>query len=479
MIFTSLEFLALFLVTYTVYWLSPGKFRIYILLVSSMIFYASWSFPFLIHFFSVVTVNYYLMEHYRKNHKNWAYISALGVNFLNLVFFKYFYFLSDLLGRLLGLEFLHESSLRSAHRAIGIEILLPLGISFYTFQLIAYCIDLKRGTYTEKHSLPEVLLFISFFPQLIAGPIMRSSELLPQISRMQDSTQNQPEEDDIKTGLWFILFGTVKKIFISDNIINILIRFKNMNPGDISGADVWILCICFLIMLYSDFSAYSDLASGLGKLLGFDIPVNFRAPFLMSSFTDLWKRWHLTFSSWIRDYIFIPMGGSKSSEFFSYRNLIVTFSLAGLWHGASYTFLVWGLLMGFFLSMEVFLQNRGLLDFPKNVFAIIFKRFVIWVLYLSSGVFFFAPNWEFATICIKNMFNLNLFNKTNIFAFQLREIFLSVIAISFFHWIESSPDNIQKLRSYENYSLTLLISALFLIISQTITEKKDFFYFQF
>lgn len=419
------------------------------------------------------------MEYYRREKRNWIFYLSLGISILNLVFFKYFYFLSDVLGRLLSLNFLLESNLRYAHKLDGFEILLPLGISFYTFQIIAYCIDMKRETYSKKHSLAEVLLFISFFPQLIAGPIMRSSELLPQISQMQDSTQNQPNTDDMKAGLWLILFGTVKKVFISDNIINILIKFKNMNPESISGTDVWLLCVCFLIMLYSDFSAYSDLAIGLGKLLGFQIPINFRAPFLMSSFTDLWKRWHLTFSSWIRDYIFIPLGGSKVSEFSTFRNLIVTFSLAGLWHGASYTFLIWGLFMGLFLSAEVFLHNRGFQEIPIGITARIFKRMIIWILYLSSGVMFFAPNLEFAVICIKNMFNLNLFPKTHILPYQLGEIVLSVTAVVFFHWVESAPNNIQKIRSYENYSLPFLIIALFFAISQTVTEKKDFFYFQF
>lgn len=479
MLFTSLEFLILFLITYTAYWLAPGKRRIYILLIASIIFYASWSIPFLMHFFMIITVSYCLMEYYRDTKRNWIFFSALGINILNLVFFKYFYFLSDVLGRLLYLPFLLEPNLRSEHKIIGIEILLPLGISFYTFQIIAYCIDIKRGTYSEKHSLAEVLLFISFFPQLIAGPIMRSSELLPQISQMKHSKQIQPEENDMKLGLWLILFGTVKKIFISDNIVNILVQFKNMNPEQISGTDVWILCICFLIMLYSDFSAYSDLAVGLGKLLGFQIPINFRAPFLMSSFTDLWKRWHLTFSSWIRDYIFIPMGGSRGSEFAICKNLILTFSLAGLWHGASYSFLIWGSLMGLFLSGEVFLQKKGFQENPKNIFLKIMKRTTIWILYLSSGVFFFAPNWKFAVTCLKNMFNPNFFPYSLMLPFQLYEIALSIIGILFFHWIESESSNIEKIRSYEKFSLPFLIISVFLLISLTFSEKKDFFYFQF
>ncbi len=479
MIFTSLEFLILFLVTYIAYWLSPGKLRIYILLTSSVIFYASWSIPFLIHFFIIITINYYIMEYYRKKKEDWVFFSALGIDILNLVFFKYFYFLSDVLGRLLGLNILLESNLRSAHKLLDIKILLPLGISFYTFQIIAYCIDLKKGTYSEKHSLTEVLLFISFFPQLIAGPIMRSSELLPQISQMKYSTQCQPDEDDMKSGIWLILFGTVKKIFISDNIINILIRFKNMNPEQISGADVWILCVCFLIMLYSDFSAYSDLATGLGKMLGFQIPPNFRAPFCMSSFTDLWKRWHLTFSSWIRDYIFISLGGNRVSELSIYRNIFITFTFAGLWHGASYTFLIWGVLMGLFLSVEVFLQRRGFEEIPKNIFTKVSKRVFIWIIYLSSGVFFFAPDWNFAVVCIGNMFSINAFGKTQILPFQRGEIITSMVGILFFHWIEFDRSHFQRIRIYESISLPLLIIAIFLIISQTVTEKKEFFYFQF
>lgn len=479
MLFVTISFLIFFITVYSLYWLIQPKYRMDLLLIASLFFYATWSIPFTFHFVGIIAINYYLLEVYKSKKREWIFFIVQGINLINLAFFKYFYFFGDVLGRILNINWLIESELRNSHKSLGYEIFLPLGISFYTFQIMAYGFDLKRGTYVRNHSFKEVLLFITFFPQLIAGPIMRSSELLPKIADYATLPVQEADAENIKKGLWYIIIGVVKKVFIADRVSVILYSFIAMNPSDFSAYDIWFLCIAFMVMLYSDFSAYSDLARGLGFLLGFDIPINFRAPFLMYSFTELWKRWHLTFATWIRDYIFIPLGGSRSGEWKLYRNLMITFTLGGLWHGASYTFLTWGFFMGIFLSIEAFLSKRGYSDLPSNIFLRLARILIFWILYMSSGIFFFAPDWSWGFIAFKKMFHFQLDAKNLISFQQMNTIGSYFIAVLLLQWIELKPENFQKIRKYEVIVLPICILIIFIALTQFETEKKDFFYFQF
>lgn len=479
MLFVTVSFLIFFQVVYTLYWIIPPRYRMNLLLAASIFFYSTWSIPFTFHFILIVAVNYYLLEIYRAKKREWIFYLVQVINIGNLAFFKYFYFLADIVGRIVELEFLQEVNLRLLHKSVGHEIILPLGISFYTFQVMAYGFDLKRGIYTRSHSFRDVLLFITFFPQLIAGPIMRSVDLLPSIADYEKLPLNKPDIEKLKTGIWYIVIGIIKKLFIADKVGEILNVYTQTNPTEHNAFGIWILCIAFIVMLYSDFSAYSDLARGLGFLLGFDIPINFRAPFFMYSFTELWKRWHLTFAYWIRDYIFIPLGGSKYGELRLYRNLMITFILGGFWHGASYTFLAWGFWMGVFLSVEAFLAKRGYSELPANVFARIFRILIVWILYLSTGVFFFAPSWDWALLAIKQMFSFSLAIPGLMNIEQIIIILVWFISVLCLQWLEKSPENFLVLRKKENFFLPIVILILFVAVTQIDTSKKDFFYFQF
>jgi alginate O-acetyltransferase complex protein AlgI len=479
MLFVTLSFLIFFIIVYLVYWTIAPKYRMNLLLAASIYFYSTWSIPFTIHFIAMIAVNYYLLDVYKAKKREWIFYLVQGINIGNLVFFKYFYFLANMAGQLLGMEFLEETNLRSLHKLAGYEIILPLGISFYTFQVMAYGFDLKRGSYTRNHSFKEVLLFITFFPQLIAGPIMRATELLPAIADYETLPIKEPSLEKIKLGLWYILIGVTKKLFIADKVGEILNSFVATTPTDHNPLEIWILCIAFIVMLYSDFSAYSDLARGLGFLLGFTIPVNFRAPFFMYSFTELWKKWHLTFALWIRDYIFIPLGGSKEGEWRLYRNLIITFTLGGLWHGASYTFLIWGFLMGIFLSIEAFLSRRGYSELPANPILRVIRISVVWILYLSTGVFFFAPNWTWAVLAIQQMFSFGISVPGLLTSSQIGIILLCFLIVLVLQWLELKPENFKVLERWEKFLLPIFILILFVAIAQMETPKKDFFYFQF
>ncbi|MCM8820056.1 MAG: MBOAT family protein, partial [Candidatus Omnitrophica bacterium] len=288
----------------------------------------------------VVAINYYGMELWKIYKKKWILIFLLSIDILNIAIFKYFYLFWDFLGILFKNQNWLESNLRESLSIYGLEIFLPLGISFYTFQIMSYSYDVYSGRYKGKHSFKEVLLFILFFPQLIAGPIMRSENLLPQIQNIE--SKNIPNFKTLQEGFWYILIGVFKKLLIADTLSNVVSPIFYQPVETLSSFEIWIYVFANLMMLYCDFSAYSDIAKGCGYFLGFEIPINFKAPFFMHSVSDFWRRWHLTFSMWIRDYIYIPLGGSKVPELRNYFNLIITFFLGGLWHGASYNFIIWG-----------------------------------------------------------------------------------------------------------------------------------------
>ncbi|MBM9576583.1 MBOAT family protein [Leptospira sp. 201903070] len=453
----------------------------YFLLASSLIFYGSWSFAFLIHFLSILVLNYYLWNLYRINRNHRLFFIIQFLNLLNLAFFKYFYFLADLISIPLRNPAWVEQNLRQTHSELGYEILLPLAISFYTFQIMSYGFDLRNGTFDQKHSLSEFLLFISFFPQLIAGPIVRSRDLLPQIRSLRNGTLPIPSGYDVKNGLWLLLSGVIKKLFIANQLlasIQPLLLPDSPSVFEIKPVSFWILSSSFLVMLYADFSGYSDIARGLGKLLGFELPINFKAPFLFSSFGDLWKRWHLTFSSWIRDYIFIPLGGSRVSETRLWFNLCFTFFLGGLWHGAKIPFAVWGLCMGVFLSVEVFLNKRNLFEW-NGIPGKILKRIIIWILYLSSGVFFFAPDWQWGKQAIIRMFDFNgdYFSGTQIVPYS--SFFLAVVITFVFQIIEEYPNVLAPFKKREVWLLPLTVVLVAFGLTQIPSGSQDFFYFQF
>jgi len=482
MLFVTDTFLLFFIVVYLAYWLVPFRFRVNLLIVASIYFYATWSALFAVHFVVVILINYYVMEYWRKSRKNWIFFTLQAANVLNIAVFKYYYLFADIVGFVARIDFLRAPLLREADRAAGTEILLPLAISFYTFQIMSYGIDIYRGTYTEKHSLREVVLFKTFFPQLIAGPIMRSSDLLPQI-RECDEGKKLPDRSEMRHGLWYILFGIIKKMIIADSLLLLLAPAIAAPASKIVQFDplhLWLLLLGAMFMLYADFSAYSDMARGFGYLLGFEIPINFAAPYFMKSISDFWRRWHLTFSYWIRDYIFIPLGGSRVREWRVYVNLIITFFIGGLWHGASYTFILWGTVTGVLLSIEAFLYKRGLEEWPASPLKRVVKLVITWIVFVPTAALFFGTGIDWSFAVIERMFTL-----TDIGADGLRHlagaesISYSIVALLLFHLLEQYPSLLQRMRQHERWLLPLFAVVTIVAMTQFSTDKKDFFYFQF
>ncbi|MCG6144728.1 MBOAT family O-acyltransferase [Leptospira bandrabouensis] len=345
--FTSLSFLLFFLVIYCLHWMIRGKFRLGFLFLASFAFYAAWSIPFAFHFLTIVLLNHFFNKQILKNKSSFWYPVSLFVNFGNLFLFKYFYFLWDVFFQLTGSIWFAPESIQSfLNSQFGVDsITLPLAISFYTFQMVAYTIDIKRGNAEENPSFLQFALFIFFFPQLVAGPIVRHGEFFYQLEVWN------AKKEQLFEGYYLVFLGLFKKVVLADNLSPV-IEPVFQNPELYDGFTNLIAMFGYSARVYCDFSGYTDLARGLGKLLGINLPENFHAPFLSGSVRELWTRWHMTLATWIKDYIYFPLGGSRVTELRGYVNLIVTFTLAGFWHGANFTFIIWGFLHGVMLSVE-------------------------------------------------------------------------------------------------------------------------------
>jgi D-alanyl-lipoteichoic acid acyltransferase DltB (MBOAT superfamily) len=345
MLFTSFNFLVFFTIVFLGYWLLSRPLQNRLLLLASYFFYGliDWRFLFLIaisttvDFFIARAIHAVPRDSERRNltKRKLLLIASLAAQLGTLGFFKYFnFFLSSIEG-LFSVIGLHAVN-------YGLEIVLPVGISFYTFKTITYTIDIYRGELAPASSFLDYALFVSFFPTLLAGPIIRARDFLPQLVKVRTLSRA-----DFVEGIHLIFWGLVKKVYMADNLASIANKmFANPEP---TGMHTLVASYCYAFQIYGDFSGYSDIAQGCSKLLGLNIVSNFRYPYAATNPSDFWTRWHISFSTWIRDYIFTPLGGAWHGMAKAYRNLAITMLLAGLWHGAAWTFVFWGAYQGLLL----------------------------------------------------------------------------------------------------------------------------------
>ena len=337
MLFNSLAFFAFLAVVYPVYrWLSwRGQNRW--LLAASYFFYGAWDWRFLGLIFVSTLLDYVValaLAASRDPRRRRQLVSVSIVGNLGLLgVFKYADFFADSLVELAGVFGLTLSPLT-------LHVILPVGISFYTFQTLSYTIDVYRGRLEPCRDFFDFALFVAFFPQLVAGPIERATNLLPQIQRAR-----RPDAEAIGSGAWLVLWGTFKKVAIADNVLPIV--HAVFAPGaQPTGPEVLMASYAFGLFAYCDFSGYSDIARGSARLLGFELMLNFDLPYFASSLRDFWRRWHISLSTWLRDYLYIPLGGNRGGSLRTYRNLMLTMALGGLWHGAAWPFVLWGVFHG-------------------------------------------------------------------------------------------------------------------------------------
>lgn len=339
MLFNSSEFFLFFPVVVATYFLLPFKSRVWFLLAASYFFYASWKIEYLGLILFSTFIDYWVSlkissSQEKAKRKSWLYLSIfanLGILFV----FKYFNFFIENASELLNQLGLNYSSPIA-------NLLLPIGISFYTFQSMSYSIDVYHNKVTPERNFGVFALYVSFFPQLVAGPIERANRLIPQLK-----IEHNFDYKKVVSGLKQMLWGFFKKLVIADNLAQI-VDLIYTTPNEFGGALLLLGTFCFAFQIYCDFSGYSDIAIGAARVLGINLMENFNVPYLSKSIPEFWKRWHISLSEWFRDYVYIPLGGNRVSATFFAANILIVFTVSGLWHGANWTFVIWGCLHGLF-----------------------------------------------------------------------------------------------------------------------------------
>ena len=363
MSFNSLAFLIFFVVFFSLYWTLSGRARLWLCLIGSYFFYGWWKWYLLSLIILSTGIDYFiglaLGKTESKSRRKFLVTLSVCSNLGILAVFKYFNFFAESLSEL-------ASGLGITLDWTTLNIILPVGISFYTFQSLSYSIDVYRRKIPHEPDWLKFATFVSFFPQLVAGPIVRASVFLPQLQ-----SDRVYRWENVVDGFGQVLLGFFKKLVIADTLALVVDPMFDF-PGGYSAINVIILAVLFSFQVYCDFSGYSDIAIGSARMLGFELPINFNFPFFASSLADFWRRWHITLSTWLRDYLYFPLGGSRGSLWLTRRNLFLTMLLAGLWHGAAWTYVVWGGLFGLAMLIERELIRR----FPLKVNSLILSGVV-------------------------------------------------------------------------------------------------------
>jgi len=478
LLFNSIEFLVFLPIVFSLYWFVLNKnlfFQNLLILLSSYLFYGWWDYRFLslIIFSTIVDFfigkKIYLTKDIKK--RKLFLMLSLVVNLGILGFFKYFNFFIDSFSDFISLTGYNIDNQWT------LSIILPVGISFYTFQTMSYSLDIFRKEMKPVNDFVAFASFVSFFPQLVAGPIERAKALLPQMMKKRNFDYLQA-----MFGLRLIIWGMFKKVVVADSLAKYVDIFY-ANPNDYTGLPSIIAILFFTFQIYCDFSGYSDIAIGTARLFGIKLNRNFNVPYISTSFTEFWKRWHISLSSWFRDYVYISLGGNRVGKLINYRNLIITFIVSGLWHGANYTFIVWGAIHGFLLIVEKFFADLKSGISINRIIKIIVTFFITNI----TWVFFRSNNISEAFSILKNATDLNMDLNSTIYSFRglgidffellmMCSLILLIICIEFFE------DKTKKLTFYKSNRIQFIwiqILIFFILFFSTRGELKNFIYFQF
>ncbi len=482
MLFNSYQFLIFFISITFLYFIIPHKYRWVLLLSASYYFYMSWKAEYIILILLSTFVDYIcgikIDESDSLSKKKIYLIISISINLLILFGFKYFNFFSLSINTLLNGMNIFRTIPYSG-------FLLPVGISFYTFQTMSYTIDIYLGKrHAEKH-LGIFALYVSFFPQLVAGPIERSTHLLPQFRE-----KHHWDSRRIAEGIKIILWGLFKKIVIADRMA-ILVNTVFETPALFEGFPLILSVIFFSIQIYCDFSGYSDIAIGTAKVMGFDIMLNFRRPYWAISISDFWKRWHISLSTWFRDYLYFPLGGNRVAKARWIFNIVLTFLLSGLWHGAAWTFIIWGFIHSIYLITEkmlihLFEKNRFIKEIKKHWLMRIFAVLSTNILILFAWIFFRSVSINDAFYIIIHMFKgfswNNIYSTINL-GLSAAEILICMCSLLLMLVI----DCFQRGREYSGVFIQAPVIIRWLIyiiiiagiLMFPVTSKNEFIYFQF
>ncbi len=459
--------------------------NLFLTVVSLYFYYLSGGYFFVLLVISTL-IDYYIGkwidESENQKHRKWLLVASMVSNLALLVYFKYTFFFTDTFNTIFETNLqaqnilaIWANSLTNSQFDIN-KIILPVGISFYTFQTMSYSIDIYRRELKPVKNIWDFAFFVSFFPQLVAGPIVRASEFVPQIYQNYRLSQQE-----FGKAIFLIINGLIKKIFISDYIsINFVDRIFE-NPAEYSGFEILMGVYGYAIQIYCDFSGYSDIAIGLALLLGYRLTLNFNSPYKALNITDFWRRWHISLSSWLRDYLYISMGGNRKGKFKTYLFLLITMLLGGLWHGAHVRFIIWGALHGAALA----LHKLWLANFPDRnptFFGKIWATFLTFHFVCFCWIFFRADNMDLISqILYKIVFEFNFALIPDVILGNWK-IFTVIGIAYFFHHLPS----LQKIQLEETFiqlpdlTKAILILFILLLLFQVRTaEVQPFIYFQF
>lgn len=472
MVFNSLEYLLFLPIVFLIYWLvcKSVKSRNILIVVASYIFYGWWSWRFLVIIFITTAFSYIIGLCIENSSKKSLRLSLLYINILvnlGILFtYKYFNFFADSFARLLEIfDFSADS--------VSLNLVLPVGISFYTFQALSYTIDIYRREIPATYDIAAFFSFISFFPQLVAGPIERATNLLPQFLERHTFNYSQSIE-----GMKLILWGLFKKVLVADNCA-VIVNFTFAHYQDLGAYNLWLGAIAFSFQIYGDFSGYSDIAIGSAKLFGINLMRNFYLPYFSKSIPEFWQRWHISLQSWFRDYIYIPLGGSRKGVAKTTCNTVSVFLISGLWHGASWTFVAWGvyhaiLFLPKFLWNDMLSRSHKLKPFSESI-----AMSSTFILVVIGWIFFRADTIKDALCYIKGLFT----NWYYVGSFQGRGAFLGIALLIIGELIshgQPQPFNFSNkgIFAYRSmrWSVYVVVYVLTLIMSG---NKTEFIYFQF
>ncbi|EHL19344.1 hypothetical protein HMPREF9628_01528 [Peptoanaerobacter stomatis] len=478
MVFASATFIFIFLpITFILYFLFPNKFKNFILLLASLVFYSWGGLRYTIILLSSIVFNYFIaiMIGSRpalkyKGLRKFYLIIAIMFNIGVLFFYKYFNFFVDNVNIIFSIVNVKQLEVT--------KIVLPVGISFFTFQILSYIIDVYRNEVNVQKNIIKLALYIALFPQLIAGPIVRYID----IENMMSS--RNIDIHSIRLGIERFIIGLGKKVILADTMGKMADNYFN-NLDNISTPMAWLMGITYSLQIYYDFSAYSDMAIGLGKVFGFEFLENFNYPYISKNIKEFWRRWHISLSTWFRDYLYIPLGGNRKGALKTYRNLLIVFFVTGLWHGASWTFVFWGLYHGMFLLIE---KKTKIDDFFENRRFI--ARIYTLVVVMIGWIFFRADTINKAFHIIINLFNFNFTNYRFVFSeAKFSNILFLLLAIFFLKPRYKSFINfINSIKSYNEkvfyrvlcvYDLLLILLFVVEICFVTSTDFNPFIYFRF
>lgn len=493
MLFNSLQYVVFFIIVVSFYFTIPHRFRWILLLVASYYFYMCWKveYIFLIIISTVVAyITGILMgqEQTKERRKKYLIFSLLA-NLGLLVAFKYFNFFNDSLRELFNY-------FNIFYGVPAFSLLLPVGISFYTFQTLSYSIDVYRGQRPPERSLGIFALYVSFFPQLVAGPIERSTRLLPQFFEKKDF-----DYERVTSGLKLMAWGMFKKVVIADRLAVVVNRVYG-SPEEFTGVTILIATFFFAYQIYCDFSGYTDIAIGTARVLGFNLMINFHRPYFAESIREFWRRWHISLSTWFRDYMYIPLGGSRVKLLRHCTNLFIVFLICGLWHGANWTFVVWGALHGSYLIISVItadLRNRivtlsGLSKLPYLHRMV--KTITTFVLVCFGWIFFRADSLDDAIYLINNSLTgigtlvqhitdiaylRNVLGGLGVSRFELKISFSLIILLELVHLVQENDTLKAKFKvvpGWTRWVAYYVLTIVFLLFG-SFNSGQDFIYFQF